>query len=793
MPNVTKRNSRHVERLDNSFGKYAPNVVANPVDTFIHHTAPQNFTADRSYQDLAAALSGIMPNINGYLQKRHKEQIEKEEAKGQELYYETGGQRYSWEDARKVYDERLKEMGVSTSVRNGYLKARMANEANIFREELYNAYNSGEATVTMPDGSVVPVSESDDPAVFSLWLNRFTAQYIQDNLGKDADPEYFAKIFVPQLEKTGNEALSIHIQERNRVLEDKAIGEGNKLIANSFAKLREPDGTLTTDDERRGEAVREIQETIKNLSLSGVSISRIREDVRNLVMGLALEANDSNILFLTQDIVLGNGVSLWDTGDNALAFVRMMGQIKQNLYYDDKQRKEKEQDEANASMATLAQYIWSGQPIPIEAQQAYIEKYGVDNFSRLVSMFRNIYSGYLPHVNILGESTDRIDPYTQQERYNKRLSKALYNYIQDKVWRGEPFDLKSVIEQYPEAWSVMSNSDRKAILDMCNIDVKHKEMLKRGNEIIDRVALEALKHEGIEKGDVGHEALYTAMTANIRAQLQQVVSNPDYAQNPALFEQAVEVTASQMAAKIMAPENQEYRNALVRGDPNVPRDPDMFNAMYGAQQQAQKDAAYQSMVQGGDRSAKLFESSKHRNNPVFGDDIKPFTPQTVKQASAPAKSRNLGFEFVPDFKNPWVSSGFNRPRDGGKRKHNAIDVPAPSQTPIVMPDIGIPMTVKVASKSSPNDSRGNHVILEGKLKDGRMLECRIYHIGIEGVEVNKGDTVKAGDLIGYVGNTGNTSEGKKITPWRPGKTTGSHLHLQVLIDGKPVDPEKFLV
>ena len=45
--------------------------------------------------------------------------------------------------------------------------------------------------------------------------------------------------------------------------------------------------------------------------------------------------------------------------------------------------------------------------------------------------------------------------------------------------------------------------------------------------------------------------------------------------------------------------------------------------------------------------------------------------------------------------------------------------------------------------------------------------------------VNVGDHVKRGQLIGYVGNTGNS--------------TGPHCHYEVRIEGQEVDPTRFLM
>lgn len=67
---------------------------------------------------------------------------------------------------------------------------------------------------------------------------------------------------------------------------------------------------------------------------------------------------------------------------------------------------------------------------------------------------------------------------------------------------------------------------------------------------------------------------------------------------------------------------------------------------------------------------------------------------------------------------------------------------------------------------------GNKIIVEHE----KNIETVYAHLSKFDIKV--GDRVKAGDLIGRVGNTG--------------KSTGPHLHFEVKINGVPVNPETFI-
>lgn len=106
------------------------------------------------------------------------------------------------------------------------------------------------------------------------------------------------------------------------------------------------------------------------------------------------------------------------------------------------------------------------------------------------------------------------------------------------------------------------------------------------------------------------------------------------------------------------------------------------------------------------------------------------------------------------------------PFTGRARRHAGIDIPGPLGTPIYATADG------VAEHAGWMNGYGNLV----KLEHGRGLETRYGHMSR--LAVSPGDRVTKGQLIGYMGSTG--------------RSTGSHLHYEVRIDGSPVNPMPFL-
>ncbi len=114
-----------------------------------------------------------------------------------------------------------------------------------------------------------------------------------------------------------------------------------------------------------------------------------------------------------------------------------------------------------------------------------------------------------------------------------------------------------------------------------------------------------------------------------------------------------------------------------------------------------------------------------------------------------------------------ISSNFGKrrhPISGFTRLHKGTDFAAPTGTPIYAAGHG---TVLRASR---NGGYGHYV----RIRHGRDYETAYAHLSRYAKGIRPGLKVRQGDVIGYVGSTG--------------ASTGPHLHYEVWIDGKPVNP-----
>ena len=119
----------------------------------------------------------------------------------------------------------------------------------------------------------------------------------------------------------------------------------------------------------------------------------------------------------------------------------------------------------------------------------------------------------------------------------------------------------------------------------------------------------------------------------------------------------------------------------------------------------------------------------------------------------------------------WLSSNFTRNRRHPilhiTRPHEGIDVSAPMGSPIVAPAAG--RVTKVARQ------RGYGLVLE--IEHGNGIKTRYAHCSK--IVVKAGQRVTRGQVIANVGNSGLSS--------------GPHLHYEIHVNGRPVDPLTYVL
>ena len=118
----------------------------------------------------------------------------------------------------------------------------------------------------------------------------------------------------------------------------------------------------------------------------------------------------------------------------------------------------------------------------------------------------------------------------------------------------------------------------------------------------------------------------------------------------------------------------------------------------------------------------------------------------------------------------WISSGYKYRTDPFTKKktfHAGIDVSCPEGTPVYAPANG------VVSFKGYQGGFGN--LLE--ISHGNDLKTRFGHL--YKYNVSRGQRVKRGDLIGYVGSTG--------------RSTAPHLHYEIHQDSKTINPMKYII
>ncbi|MFC0203571.1 M23 family metallopeptidase [Novosphingobium soli] len=173
-------------------------------------------------------------------------------------------------------------------------------------------------------------------------------------------------------------------------------------------------------------------------------------------------------------------------------------------------------------------------------------------------------------------------------------------------------------------------------------------------------------------------------------------------------------------------------------------------------------AANQSVAGGEDEQFRQLFSSWQNYEETGLAAAKPKVPVSGGMASVSIPSRN-------PLTASRMSSSFGmreHPILGGRRGHKGVDLAAPVGTPIYATADG------TVSRASWFSGYGLFVSLE----HGGEMQTRYGHMSR--LNVAEGQRVHKGDIIGFVGSTGNS--------------TGPHLHYEVRVSGEAVNPIPYM-
>jgi len=328
-----------------------------------------------------------------------------------------------------------------------------------------------------------------------------------------------------------------------------------------------------------------------------------------------------------------------------------------------------------------------------------------------------------------------------------------YKKIKHKIKSGETFD--KILESY--------SIDKKEILKIKN-SLKQKINLNKLNT-------KQIIYFSVDKTNNKIEE-FTFQTSNTqKIYLKRNIENDNF-QN--------EIQSIQLEKKILYKENlilqSLYKSAT---DENIPPNTIIeFARIYGFQVDFQRD------VRKNDKFQILYEIYLNENNIVVETGEILFANLELsgqdnslyyfdKEGSEGHYDKNGKSVKKALMKTPIngarLSSSFGmrkHPIDGYNKMHRGTDFAAPTGTPIMASGDG------VIKKASWCGGGGNCVVI----RHNSTYQTVYAHMSKFARGIKSGVRVKQGQTIGYVGSTG--------------KSTGPHLHYEVIVNGKKVNSQK---
>ncbi len=166
--------------------------------------------------------------------------------------------------------------------------------------------------------------------------------------------------------------------------------------------------------------------------------------------------------------------------------------------------------------------------------------------------------------------------------------------------------------------------------------------------------------------------------------------------------------------------------------------------------------------------------------PTRGIAATPTREPAATVAALPGAIRTSGlqpssYNMVWPVQNPVITTDFGE-RNFAQSSHTGIDMAQDNRTPVYAVADGKVLEAGLAVPGNERSSYGMRVTVAHDTK----LSTLYAHldVGRYAPTVKPGDSVKRGQIIGFIGMTGITS--------------GPHLHFEVLETGQPRDPRKYL-
>jgi murein DD-endopeptidase MepM/ murein hydrolase activator NlpD len=185
-------------------------------------------------------------------------------------------------------------------------------------------------------------------------------------------------------------------------------------------------------------------------------------------------------------------------------------------------------------------------------------------------------------------------------------------------------------------------------------------------------------------------------------------------------------------------------------------------------------AIVKSRAAGGPRTSSLFTPVLRTPEDTFGvlRDLLYNLESHLQVVRSDAERRQALAAATPSIwpTRGWLTDGFGRRHDpftGETEYHTGLDISADKGEPVYATANG------AVHAAGPSGAYGKMVVVS----HGFGIATRYAHLNA--VNVKPGDQVHRGDVIGYAGSTG--------------RATGDHLHYEVLVYGRQINPLAFLI